>query len=111
MFKRNDDNAKKTFGKYPSFAEFNPRPIGLEGEKKRVGEILNREILVLDYRVIKGKYNTDNCVQIQFQVEGEDKKFVVFTGSSVLQSQLEVSKERMPFRATIQRIDRYLTFS
>jgi|GEM_PF-271191 len=111
MFKRNDDNAKKPFGKYPRFSEFNPRPIGLEGEKKRVGEILNCEILVRDFRIIKGKYNTDSCVQIQFEMETGDKKFVVFTGSSVLQQQLETSRERIPFRATIQRVDRYLTFS
>ena len=97
---------------YPRFSDFNPRPVGLEGEKKRMGEILGTEILIRDFRMIKGKYNTACCVQIQFELDSaEGKKFIVFSGSSVLQEQLETSKDRIPFYTTIQRIDRYLTFS
>ena len=106
------DQRCERFKKYPQFSDFNPRAVGFQGEKKRISEILNREILVLDYRVIKGKYNTDSCVQIQFEMsEFEGKKFIVFSGSAVLQGQLEEAKDRMPFCAVIQRIDKYLTFS
>ena len=99
------------FKKYSRFSDFNPNAARFIGEKKLMKDVIGKEILILDYRVMKGKYNTDQCTQIQFEMsEFEGKKFVLFTGSTVLKGQLEEAKEQMPFCATIQRVDKYFTF-
>jgi hypothetical protein len=48
---------------------------------------------------------------ISLQIEIDDEKFVVFTGSTVLAEQLEKYEERMPFIAKIVKIDRYYSLS
>jgi hypothetical protein len=40
-----------------------------------------------------------------------DERFIIFTGSTVLQEQLEKYKDRLPFMATIRKIDRFYTLT
>jgi hypothetical protein len=94
---------------YPNFADFNTQPIGLAGEKMYMKDIIEKKILITAFRILKGKYKTQHCLQMQFELEGE--KFVVFSGSSVISKQLEEYKEMLPFYTTIKRIDRYFTLS
>ena len=94
---------------YPRFADFNTRPIGFEGDKLRMQEILGREILITGFRILSGKYKTAHCVQFQFELDG--MRYVTFSGSAVVANQLTENRDRLPFYATLRRIDRYITLS
>lgn len=94
------------------FNEFSKESIPLEGDKIRLEDILNQEILVMDYSVKTSRFNKNNnskCLTLQFEL-GE-KRYVLFTGSNVLIDQTERYKEELPFLTTIKKIDRYYTFS
>jgi hypothetical protein len=94
------------------FKEFAREPMPLEGTKVKLDDIVNREILVLDYRVKSSHYkkaNCEFCLTLQFKLD--DKTSVMFTGSNVLRDQMERYKIEMPFITTIKKIDRYYTFT
>ena len=94
-----------------SFADFaESRP--LEGDKVKIANILNKEIIVTNYRVQNSKQKKDTkCVTIQFVYPGFDEPYVVFTGSTVLQRQLEEYEHKLPFRAIVKQISNYYTFT
>ena len=94
---------------YPKFSDFNTKPIGLDGKKLYIKDIIEKEILITAFRVLNGKYKTKHCLQIQFELDSE--KCVVFSGSDVILKQLEEYKDKIPFYSAIKRIDRYLTLS
>jgi len=97
--------------KYPRFSDFakDEAEGPLSGEKIKMEKILGKEIVVLDFRVRKSKIKDGEYTIIQFIKE--DKKYVVFTGSSVLRRQLETYKNKLPFIAVINKINNYLTFT
>lgn len=95
---------------YPKFSDFVEELKSLDGDKKKIEEILNREILIIDFKVKDSKKQRDSLyVTIQFKID--DVNHIVFTGSNVLINQLEKYKDHVPFYATIKQIDRYYTFS
>jgi hypothetical protein len=87
----------------------------MDGKKITLDDILDKEIVVLRYRIKKTKFSeakNPDCLTVQFTYpENEDAHFVFFTGSSVLMQQLEKYKEKLPFAATIKKIGKYFTFS
>lgn len=95
---------------YPHFSDFADESKAFDGDKKKLDDILNQEILILDFKVkdskqcIGSKYLT-----IQFKID--DKTFIVFTGSMVLINQLEKYKDNLPFYTVIKRIDKYYTLT
>ncbi|MBQ8294773.1 MAG: hypothetical protein IJX89_05315 [Alphaproteobacteria bacterium] len=94
----------------PRFAAFARDKLPMPGTKKRLDEILNREIIVTDYRITKSKKRDGtDCLQLQFVLDGV--AHVVFTGSSVLTDQIQAAQGNIPFRGTIVKIDRYYSFS
>lgn len=96
--------------KYPRFLDFAKELKPLDGDKKKIEEILNHEILITDFRVKDSKKQKDSLyVTIQFNID--DVNHIVFTGSNVLIDQLEKYKDHLPFYTTIKKIDRYYTFS
>lgn len=95
---------------YPKFSDFAEESKVFDGDKKRIEDILNQEILILDFKVKVSKKKQDTLyVTIQFKV-GEIY-YIVFTGSGVLMNQLEKYKDSIPFYTTIKKIDRYYTFT
>lgn len=90
--------------KFSSFAKER-----LVGDKVSVSDILNKEITVLSYKIMKSKIEDDNYAQIQIEINGEKK--VVFTSSKVLKDQLETYKDHIPFIATIIKTRKYFSFS
>lgn len=88
--------------KFSSFAEER-----LVGDKVSVSDILNKEITVLSYKIMKSKIEDDNYAQIQIEINGEKK--VVFTSSKVLKDQLETYKDHIPFIATIIKTRKYFS--
>ena len=96
------------------FREFAQEDRPLDGEKRRIDDILNQEIVVLDTRISESKYAKEGddrkrMATIQFEMDGAT--YVAFTGSGVLIRQIEKYREQIPFIATIRKIDRYYTFS
>lgn len=92
--------------RFSDFAEENP----LEGEKISLLELLNKEIEVLAYRISDSKQKSGTqCLTLQIRYE--DKLRVLFTGSSVLISQVLKYADELPFQAKIKKINNYFTFA
>lgn len=94
------------------FSDFAKDDAGLDGDKLRIDDALNIELLVTGYRLTPSKYEKNKsgkCLTLQVEIEG--RRRVIFTGSDVLVSQLEKYGDEIPFNATIKKIDRYYTLS
>lgn len=76
---------------------------GFTGDKIKLNKILNKQIIVHDFKVSDSKFeNSGKCLNLQIEVDGE--KRVVFTRGSVLIKMLELAnKNDFPFKATIVR--------
>jgi len=94
---------------YPRFGDFAGEEGPLDGKKKKLDEILNKEILILAYRIGKSKYRDRNYVTIQFENSGS--RYVVFTGSEVLMDQLGRHEGHLPFYSTIVKRGNYFALS
>lgn len=84
----------------------------IDGSKIKIDNVLNKEILVVAYKIKDSKFNktnSDKCLSIQLELNKE--KYVMFTGSNVLIDQIEKYKDKLPFISTIIKIDKYFTFS
>lgn len=83
----------------------------LEGDKIKIDDTLNKEVIVTGYSVTESKYknNGDMCLKLQIEIGG--MKRIIFTGSSVLISQIEKYREEIPFITTIKRVEKFYTFS
>ena len=78
--------------------------------KKRLEEILNKKIVLLDFRITKSnKRENSECLQIQFLDDGD--VHVLFTGSGVLIDQIQSIKDKLPLKTTVVKIDKYYSFS
>lgn len=105
-----DDIKQLDKSKCPKFSVFARDKLPMPGDKKFMNDLLNREIIITDFRISGSKKrNGTDCLQLQFILD--DKVCVVFTGSSVLIDQIQSSKENIPFHATIVKIDKYYSFS
>jgi hypothetical protein len=93
-----------------SFADFAEIKPAFDGIKKRMEESLNKPIIIRGHKIIPSKKNNGSmCLHLQFEMD--DEMCVLFTGSAVLIDQCEKYAEKIPFRATIKKIDKYFTFS
>lgn len=96
------------------FSEFADPATPLDGAKKKLDDILNRDLIICDCKITESKYTENGCKDyaiIQFKEQGKDELFVVFTGSKVLIDQCQKNKDMMPFIATIKKINKYYTFN
>lgn len=94
------------------FNEFARENMPLDGSKLKLDDVVNREIMVLDYRVKESQFkkkDCEKCMTLQFKME--EKIYVMFTGSNVLRDQIEKYRHEIPFLTTIKKIDRYYTFT
>ena len=95
---------------YPQFSDFAEETKVFDGDKKKIDEILNNAILVLDFKTKKSKHHRDSqYITIQFKIDGI--VYICFNGSKVLADQLEKYKDNLPFYTTIKKIDKYYTFT
>ena len=93
-----------------SFADLARDKLPMPGNKKRLEEILNKNIVILDFRINKSnKRENSECLQMQFLCEGD--VFVVFTGSVVLIDQIKAVKDKLPLKTTVIKVDKYYSFS
>lgn len=94
------------------FSDFAEERVPLDGEKIRMEQILNVEIVVIGFAVNRSKYEKNKsgkCLTLQLELDGGRK--ILFTGSDVLIEQMEKYGEQIPFTATIKKIDRFYTLS
>lgn len=92
------------------FSDFANEQRGLEGEKIRLDDVINRAICVISYRIASSKHNSGQYLTLQFKFTDEDVTRIFFTGSTVLAAQATKYAQEMPFEAMIKKIDRYYTF-
>ena len=96
--------------KYPRFSDFAEETKVFDGDKKKIEDVLNQEILIVDFKVKNSKHKQGSLyATIQFKIG--DINYIVFTGSGVLIDQLEKYKDSIPFYTTVKKIDRYYTFT
>lgn len=95
---------------YPRFGDFAEETTPFEGDKIRIDDLLNKELLILGFKVRDSKQKKDTSyVTIQFKLG--DEEHIMFTASQVIIDQLSKYKENIPFYAIIKKIDRYYTFA
>lgn len=70
------------------------------GDKIKVSKILNREIIVHNFKIDNSKFNAGKCLCIQ--IELNKQKHIVFTGSTMLTDAIkQVPDSGFPFKTTI----------
>ncbi|WP_294344675.1 hypothetical protein [Prosthecochloris sp.] len=94
------------------FSDFAEPTHVLDGDKIRIDNILNKEIIVLGFRIHNSKFDKNKsgkCLTLQIKLDDETR--VIFTGSDVLISQIEKHKKQIPFLTTIKKVDRFYMFT
>ena len=94
---------------YHKFSDFAKDEVALDGEKIKLKDILNQEILILRYSIHKSKFKDENYLTIQF--EKDTKRYIIFTGSCVLMDQIEKYADKIPFLAVIRDFGKYYAFT
>jgi hypothetical protein len=93
------------------FSDFADENI-LDGDKKAIEDILNKEIIILNYRIRESRYSDNRDGKyLTLQVEIDGKRYVIFTGSDVLVEQLKRYSNQLPFVSTIRKIKKYFTLT
>lgn len=86
---------------------------GFEGEKIKTERILNKEVIVEDYKIVTSKFTdkgSGKCLHLQILVDGN--KRVWFTGSFNLMEVIErVPKEAFPFKTIIAKENERFEFT
>lgn len=73
---------------------------------------MNREIVVVAYKIETSKYEKGNGKCLHLQIEIGQTKHVVFTGSTGLMDQIEkVPRDKLPFKTTIVRENERFEFT
>jgi len=96
----------------PRFSDFSEEPKTLEGDKIKIDDLLNIEVIINAFVVSESQYQRQDQDQYaRVQVVIDDTPKVFFTGSGVLISQLQKYQDKMPFVATIKKVNKYYTLS
>lgn len=84
----------------------------LDGDKVKIDDVLNKEIKVIGHSIKKSKYSKNkNGDYLTLQIELDNEKYIIFTGSDVLIEQLKKYETEIPFLATIRKINRYYSLT
>lgn len=85
-----------------TFKDFNItiEPNAFIGDKIKITKVLNREIVVHNFKIQNSKFNDGSCLCLQIEIN--TSKHVIFTGSSKLAESIkQVPLEGFPFTTTI----------
>lgn len=87
-----------------AFSELGVRSKNLTGDKIEMVDVLDKEIIVIDYRSGDSKYSRDGTL-LTLQIKYNDETRVIFTGSGVLLEDIKkLPIEAFPFTTTIIKI-------
>ncbi len=75
----------------------------MSGDKIEIERVLNRRIIILDYRIEPSKYpDHGNGKRLVLQIDVDNSTRIIFAGSVSLQDAiLQIPREKLPFSATI----------
>lgn len=96
-----------------AFKDFNIKPEinAFVGDKIKIDRIINVPITVHDFK-IEASTVKEGTKRLTLQIEKNQTKHIIFTGSKVLQQQIEkVPKDKFPFTATIIKDNEYFEFT
>lgn len=81
------------------------------GEKIKIERLLNKEIIVMAFRIEPSKYQQQGkCLWMQIEIAGE--KRVLFSASGILIEMIsKVPDDGFPFKTTIVKINDHFEFS
>lgn len=104
------EETPKKLHRFSDFAVIHQK---LEGERvKDITEILNKELIFTKFNISKSKVqNCEKYITIQFKESENSPLRIVFTSSLVLIDQFLEYEEKLPFVATIKKVNRYLTLT
>jgi len=94
---------------YLKFSDFATESVKLDGEKMKIKDILNQEILVTGHSIHRSKFKDENYLTLQFEIDNFRK--VIFTGSCVLMDQIEKYADKIPFLTIIRDFGKYYAFT
>lgn len=96
---------------FSEFADEDERPF--DGEKVRIDNLLNKEIILKRFKVRPSKYKdkSDRCATVQFSESEDGVDKIFFTGSNVIIDMLVKYEQHLPFKTVIKKIDRYYTLA
>ena len=90
------------------FSDFATNDAAMTGDKIKIDNILGKEIIVKKYKIGNSRFNDGKLLTLQFELDR--KEYIIFTGSSVLIEQSEKYKNKMPFIAKIEKINKFYSF-
>lgn len=96
-----------------AFKEFGIKPElnSFVGDKIKMDRIINVPITILDYK-IEDSTVKQGTKRLTLQIEKQGNKHILFTGSKVLQQQIQqVPKTEFPFTTTIVKDNEYFEFT
>ncbi len=95
------------------FSEFAKKSdIRLEGEKVSIGDVFDKNIALLGYRIMQSRaVKNKEVMQLQFSYIGDDAKYILFTNSEVLMRQMKEYEDNLPFVAKIIKTGSCYTLS
>jgi len=84
----------------------------VDGEKMQIDDIMNKDIIIHEYRSRDGQYGPFAMFSFSFSNSKDNKRHVCVTGSRVLWSKLELvdTKHAFPVLAKVVKRDRYYDF-
>lgn len=89
------------------FSEFNIKPNQdrLIGDKIKMMQVLNREIIVHRFKINESKFSDTSsgiCLSLQIEINNENR--VLFTGSRILTEMIkQVPEDALPFKTIITK--------
>lgn len=73
-----------------------------DGEKIKIFKILNKEIKVINYRIVKSKFKDSQ--RLDLHIEMDNIRYLVFTGSQNLIHVIEqIDKSDLPFLTIMEK--------
>jgi hypothetical protein len=83
------------------------------GDKIKIVKVLNKQIVILRYKIEKSKYpknKSGDLLTLQINHDGENQ--IIFTGSDYLMDQIkQVEESDMPFQTTIIKNGEHFEFT
>lgn len=96
-----------------TFKDFNIQPVlnAFVGDKIKIDRVINVPIIVYDFK-IEASTVREGTKRLTLQIEKNQTKHIIFTGSKILQQQIEkIPKDKFPFTATIIKDNEYFEFT
>ena len=96
-----------------AFKDFNIKPTinAFVGDKIKIDRVINMPITIHGFK-IEASTIKEGTKRLTLQIEKNQTKHIIFTGSKVLQQQIEqVPKDKFPFVATIKKDNEYFEFT